>query len=499
VPFLASLSVTAIELVFMGAALLFVVGIKRMSAVKTAKDGARLAALGMFLSVAAMLTFLWGEGGLWLIALGVAIGGVAGLVLARRVPMTSMPEMVALLNGFGGAASTFVALAEVSRFGDLESLDSTTRKIGAGLAGLLHQYGTKHGPAGGIDYAAAVVLSIVVGAVTFSGSLVAFAKLSGKLNKSRLAGLGSQKVNLALGVLTLGVLVWAGFAAEGADELMLANLVLTALALALGVGLVVGIGGADMPVVISLLNSYSGIAASMTGFVLHNNLLIVAGSLVGASGIILTRIMCKAMNRSLLNVLAGGFGETAPSASAGKDEGYTKVKSTTPEEIAPLLDAAQHVIFVPGYGLAVAQAQHKTRELADLLIKKGCKVEYAIHPVAGRMPGHMNVLLAEADVPYEQLKELEAINDDFKNADVVIVLGANDVCNPAAQDEPKSPIAGMPVLRVWEARTVIVVKRSLSAGYSGIKNELFQNDNSLMLFADAKKALEETIAELKQL
>jgi NAD(P) transhydrogenase subunit beta len=254
-----------------------------------------------------------------------------------------------------------------------------------------------------------------------------------------------------------------------------------------------------MPVVISLLNSYSGIAASMTGFVLRNNLLIVAGSLVGASGIILTRIMCKAMNRSLLNVLAGGFGEAATTTGKGKDEGYTKVKSTTPEEIAPLLDAAQHVIFVPGYGLAVAQAQHKTRELADLLIKKGCKVEYAIHPVAGRMPGHMNVLLAEADVPYEQLKELEAINDDFKNADVAIVLGANDVCNPAAKDEPGSPIAGMPVLNVWDARTVVVVKRSLSSGYAGIKNELFQMDNSLMLFADAKKALEDTISELKQL
>ncbi|HVS18968.1 MAG TPA: NAD(P)(+) transhydrogenase (Re/Si-specific) subunit beta [Planctomycetota bacterium] len=483
----------------MAAALLFVLGIKRLSGVKTAKSGARLAAVGMFVAVAATLVFLWGEGGLFLIALGVGIGAVVGAVLALRVPMTSMPEMVALLNGFGGAASLCVALAEVSRFGGLEGLETAQRVDAQGPITLLTGYATKHGAAGGFDYAFAIVLSILIGAVTFSGSLVAFAKLSGKLNKSRLVGLGSQKVNLLLSVVTLAVLVWAGFVAAGAGGMMTANLALAALALVLGIGLVVGIGGADMPVVISLLNSYSGIAAAMTGFVLKNNLLIVAGSLVGASGIILTRIMCKAMNRSLVNVLAGGFGEAAPSAGKGQDEGYTKVKSTTPEEIAPLLDAAQYVIFVPGYGLAVAQAQHKTRELADLLMKKGCKVEYAIHPVAGRMPGHMNVLLAEADVPYEQLKELESINDDFKNADVAIVLGANDVCNPAANDDPASPIAGMPVLHVWDARTVIVVKRSLSSGYAGIKNELFQMDNSLMLFADAKKALEETITELKQL
>ena len=271
-------------------------------------------------------------------------------------------------------------------------------------------------------------------------------------------------------------------------------LALTAVALLLGVGLTVPIGGADMPVAISLLNSYSGLAAAATGFVLQNSLLIIAGSLVGASGLILTKIMCKAMNRSLANVLFGGLAEQA---AAAKDEGYTTVKSTSPDEVAPILDAAGSVIIVPGYGLAVAQAQHKVRELASLLEAKDCQVRYAIHPVAGRMPGHMNILLAEADVPYEQLFELDSINGEFQNTDVVVVLGANDVCNPAANDDPASPIAGMPVLNVWEASTVVVVKRSLSAGYAGIKNELFQMDNSLMLFGDAKVALEELISELK--
>jgi NAD(P) transhydrogenase subunit beta len=265
-------------------------------------------------------------------------------------------------------------------------------------------------------------------------------------------------------------------------------------ALGLGIGLVVPIGGADMPVVISLLNSYSGLAACATGFVLENNLLIVAGSLVGASGLILTQIMCKAMNRSLVNVLFAGI-------DAGGDAGdqeYKGVKSTSASDLAMLLDGAQSVIFVPGYGLAVAQAQHKVRELASLLEERDCQVRYAIHPVAGRMPGHMNVLLAEANVPYEQLFELDQINSDFKNTDVAVVLGANDVCNPVAYEEG-SPIAGMPVLDVWDARTVVVVKRSLSPGYAGIKNPLFERDNTLMLFQDAKAAMEETITELQEL
>jgi len=351
----------------------------------------------------------------------------------------------------------------------------------------------------GADFAIAVMLAVIIGAVTLTGSLVAYAKLAGKLNKSRIGPLGSQGFNIVLGAVCIGAGAWGGFFAADPMGLWVSNGLLTLGALLLGFGLTLPIGGADMPVAIALLNSYSGIAGMTTGFILRNNLLIVAGSLVGASGIILTQIMCKAMNRSLTNVLVGGMGESAGGGGGSKDEGYTKVKSTSAEELAAVLDAATSVIFVPGYGLAVAQAQHKVRELAGLLEKKGCQVRYAIHPVAGRMPGHMNILLAEADVPYEQLYELDRINDDFKNTDVVVVLGANDVCNPAATNDPKSPIAGMPVLTVWDARTVVVVKRSLASGYAGIRNELFQMDNSLMFLADAKKALEDTITELKAL
>ena len=476
-----------VELGYMAASALFVLGIIMLGKVKTAARGNRWAGVGMAIAIGGTVLLLITDGAWaprsYLIAIGAgAVGSIAGWWLAVKVPMTSMPEFVAFFNGLGGAASMCVALAEVPRAAtghDIEGVDMTT------LADM-----------GGVDFAVADGLSVVIGAVTFSGSMIAYAKLAGKLNGNRIGVLGRQQVNLLLGVICLGLAVWGDFFAATPATLYSSNGLLTLAALVLGVGLTVPIGGADMPVAIALLNSYSGIAAMTTGFVLQNNLLIVAGSLVGASGIILTQIMCKAMNRSLANVLLGGLQEAA---AATKDEGYTKVKSTSAEELAQLLDAATSVIFVPGYGLAVAQAQHKVRELATLLEKKGCAVRYAIHPVAGRMPGHMNILLAEADVPYEQLFELDKINDDFKNTDVVIVLGANDVCNPAALKDPKSPIAGMPVLEVWNARTVVVVKRSLSAGYSGIRNELFQMDNSLMLFADAKKALEETISELKAL
>ena len=342
----------------------------------------------------------------------------------------------------------------------------------------------------------AIVASILIGAVTLSGSLIAWAKLSGKIWKNRFGPIGSQGLNIVLALGCLGLCAWAGFLVEDAGTLMTGHYVLALVALLLGIGLVIPIGGADMPVVISLLNSYSGLAAAATGFVLQNNLLIIAGSLVGASGLILTKIMCKAMNRSLANVLFATFGEEE---SKGEDEGYTGVKSASAEEAAPILDAARSVIIAPGYGLAVAQAQHKVREMADLLIANGCDVKYAIHPVAGRMPGHMNVLLAEADVPYEQLFDLDQINADFKNADVAIVLGANDVANPVANTDPSSPIAGMPVLNVWDAQTVFVVKRSLSAGYAGIKNPLFEGENTLMLFGDAKKMLEDIVTELQDL
>ena len=472
---------TWIELAYVASALLFILGLKRLSKVKTARAGNRLSALAMGLAVAATMYLLWGHVALWIIAAGVLVGGAAGAVLARRVPMTAMPELVAFFNGLGGAASMFVALAEVVRY-------SAAHEAGE-LAALPVD-------SMGVDFALALAASILIGTVTLSGSLIAYGKLNGKIDALRIGPLGSKGLNLVLALTAVALVYYAGFAAAG-GMVVVAHLALVAVALLLGVGLVLPIGGADMPVVISLLNSYSGLAASATGFVLQNNLLIVAGSLVGAAGLILTKIMCKAMNRSLLNVLAGGFGEQA--SGGARDEGYTKVKKTSAEEVAMVLDAAGSVIFVPGYGLAVAQAQHKTRELADLLIERGCEVSYAIHPVAGRMPGHMNVLLAEADVPYEQLKDLEQIQGDFKNTDVAIVLGANDVANPSAVDDPTSPIAGMPVLHVWEAHTVVVVKRSLSPGYAGIKNPLFEADNSLMLFADAKQALEEIVTELKEL
>ena len=487
VPQLGITGDTAVELAYMAAALAFILGIRRLSGVRTAAAGNRIAALGMLIAIGATLGLLWRVEALWIVAGGMGVGALVGALLATRVPMTAMPEMVALLNGFGGAASLLVALSEVDHFRSHPATDTET---------LVFRFQAAHSLVGGPDYATAIVLSILIGGVTFAGSLVAWSKLAGKVKGNRLWGLGQKPVNALLAIAAVALAVWAAYFA-GADGAMLwTSLALALFALVLGVGLVVPIGGADMPVVIALLNSYSGIAAMTTGFVLRNNLLIVAGSLVGASGIILTRIMCRAMNRSLANVLFGGLGAEAPSAAAG-EAGYTKVKSTTADEIAPLLDAARLVIFVPGYGLAVAQAQHKTRELADLLQEKGCVVKYAIHPVAGRMPGHMNVLLAEADVPYEQLFELEHINSEFKNADVVLVLGANDVCNPAAVEDASSPIAGMPVLHVWEARTVVIVKRSLSAGYAGIRNGLFEMDNALMLFADAKKALEDLITALK--
>jgi len=483
-----------VELLYMAAALAFVLGLKRLGRVRTARSGNALASTGMLIAVAATMFLVFGAASLPLVVGGLVLGGAAGAVLARRVPMTSMPELVALFNGLGGAASMLVALAEVARFTRALSTGVTSdRATGVASEPVRATLAEGVGVLGGVPFAVAVVVSVLIGAVTLSGSLVAWGKLSGRIKQDRVGLLGSKPVNGLLLAVALGLAALAGFGVSAGWSIGVVSLCLVVAALALGVGLVLPIGGADMPVVISLLNAYSGVAAAATGFVLENNLLIVAGSLVGASGLILTQIMCRAMNRSLGNVLFAGYAASAP----GTDEGYTGVKSTTAEELAMLLDSAQSVIIVPGYGLAVAQAQHKVRELAALLEKRGTDVRYAIHPVAGRMPGHMNVLLAEADVPYEQLFELDQINGEFARTDVVLVLGANDVCNPAAIDDPKSPIAGMPVLQVWEARTVVVVKRSLSAGYAGIKNPLFERDNTLMLFADVRAALEATVTELK--
>ena len=479
-PGFLALSASGEQVVYMAAALCFIFGIKRLSGVKTARSGNAFAALGMLIAVSVTLVLVADVSWFVLLA-GVVVGAAVGVALATRVEMTAMPELVALFNGLGGAASAFVALSEVAR----HSVGPEAADAGALAAGE------------GKDFAVAIGLSILIGSVTLSGSLIAFGKLAGKIWKNRFGPVGSQGLNVVVGLVCLGLLAWAGFSAASAGSIFTAHMLLALVALVLGVGLVVPIGGADMPVVISLLNSYSGLAAAATGFVLQNNLLIIAGSLVGASGLILTQIMCKAMNRSLPNVLFATFGEQE--GGDKKDEGYTGVKSSGAEECAPILDAARSVIIVPGYGLAVAQAQHKVRELASILEGRGVEVRYAIHPVAGRMPGHMNVLLAEADVPYEQLYDLDQINSEFKNADVAIVLGANDVCNPVANEDPTSPIAGMPVLDVWDAQTVMVVKRSLSAGYAGIKNPLFERENTLMLFGDAKKMVEDLVTELQEL
>jgi len=468
-----------VPLLYLLSAVLFVVGLKRLGRVRTARAGNGIAAVAMGLAVVGTLLELGSVDYRW-IALGLLVGTAVGTWVAVRVPMTSMPEMVALLNGVGGGASALVALA-------IYWVDVVEPDRAGTAASLL----------GGAE-AVTAALSILVGAVTFSGSLVAYGKLAGTITGKPVLLPGRHAVNVLLllgsAVLGGGFAWWAAGPAAGAAV----ALALTAVSLILGVLLVLPIGGADMPVVVSLLNSYSGIAASATGFVIGNYLLIIAGAMVGAAGIILTQIMCVAMNRSLGAVVLGGFGGGEAAAGSPGSGEYTNVRSAGPEEAAMLLEAARNVVVVPGYGLAVAQAQHAVRELADLLEKRGAQVLYAIHPVAGRMPGHMNVLLAEADIPYEKLWEMDRINPEFKNTDVVLVLGANDVVNPAAQSQPDSPIYGMPILDVHHARTVFVVKRSLGAGYAGIKNELFERDNTMMIYGDAKKVLQELVGELKQ-
>jgi NAD(P) transhydrogenase subunit beta len=424
----------------------------------------------MFLAILVTLFDREVLGGGWsgyvLIFLGLVIGTGIGVWVAVTVRMEAMPEMVAMLNGFGGAASFLVAGAYVAT-----TVTSETSR----------------------DVALATAASGLIGGVTLSGSLVAFAKLAELPLLKRLKPLASQNlVNLGIGLLTLLVAVVVTLTL-GHDFFYW---LLVLLSLGLGYCLTISIGGADMPVVIALLNSYSGLAAAATGFVLLNNVLIISGSLVGASGVILTRIMCKAMNRSTTNVLFGTLGPTSETRSA--DEVYAGVKATSPDEVAMLLDGARRVVIVPGYGMAVAQAQHAVRDLANYLIdRKGATVEYGIHPVAGRMPGHMNVLLAEADIPYNLLKEMDEINSSMEQTDVCLVIGANDTVNPDARENPGSPIAGMPIINADKARTCIIVKRSLSPGFAGIPNPLFAAGNSLMLFADGKQAVLDILAALK--
>jgi len=452
------------------AVLLLALGIKGLSKVKSARDANRLAAFAMSLSVVGLLSYYLGTSGIaiqsWIwIIIGSIIGSLFGAILAKKVPMTSMPETVALFNGCGGMSSLLVALG-VAIFPISRS-------------SLINQV--------------SISVSIFVGAITFTGSIVAMAKLQGWLSTP---GWTQSKfrhfVNIVFAVASL--IAFFDLINGNTSSIWLLVIVSSLL----GIGVTLPIGGADMPVVISLLNSYSGIAAAAAGFVVNSQLLIIAGAMVGAAGLILTQVMCNGMNRSLVSVLFGGSLSAQNTASSGSGE-YTNMTSCSVEECALTLEAANKVIIVPGYGLAVAQAQHTLREVTKKLEQNGIEVVYAIHPVAGRMPGHMNVLLAEADVPYEQLKEMDVVNPDFPATDVVLVLGANDVVNPQAKNDSSSPLYGMPVLDVQEARTVFVIKRGMSAGYSGIKNDLFDLPNTSMVFGDAKKVLNDLIGELKDL
>jgi len=449
-----------IDISYIIAAILFILGLKMLGSQATARRGNFISAIGMLLAIVATLlikglSFQW-------IVIGILVGALIGGWVAYAVKMTSMPEMVGLFNGFGGLASMLVGWAE---------------------------YEAR--PESPVFTLVSIFLTVLIGGVTFSGSLIAYAKLAEKISGKPVLYAGQKLINAAL---LVGVVGLGGWFVAAPLETYTIFLVVIAIALILGVLLVIPIGGADMPVVISLLNSYSGLAACAAGFVILNNVLIVAGCLVGASGIILTQIMCKAMNRSLANVLFGGMGVGAGKAS---EKAQGEVKALTAEDAYYILEAARSVIFVPGYGMAVAQAQHVVRELGNLLEENGAEVKYAIHPVAGRMPGHMNVLLAEADVPYEQLVEMEPANSVMPTVDVAIVIGANDVVNPAARSDEGSPIYGMPIINVDQARTVFVLKRSMASGFAGIENPLFFLDNTRMLFGDAKATVQALVNEFK--
>ena len=446
------------------ASVLFILGIKKLSHPKTARNGNFLSALGMF--VAIVSTLLASEKiDLQMIMVGMIIGTVIGALFAQKVEMTQMPQMVAIFNGFGGSASALVAAAEFLNSGTISTFTLST-----------------------------VMVSIFVGTLTFTGSFIAFGKLQGFISGQPIVFPGQQIFNALLAIALVGTGIYA---VQSPSEINYFYGVIIISAI-LGITLTIPIGGADMPVVISLLNSYSGVAAAATGFVLMNNALIISGALVGASGLILTNIMCKGMNRSLANVIFGAVGLEQDSASDSSQEQVT-IKSYSTEEAAMIFDAAEKIIVVPGYGLAVAQAQHAVREVAELLESKGKQVLYAIHPVAGRMPGHMNVLLAEANIPYEQLKDLDEINPEFEDCDVALVLGANDVVNPAARHDTSSPIHGMPILDVDKSRTVIINKRTMNTGFAGIQNELFGYDNSIMVFGDAKDMLQQLLKDIKEL
>jgi len=464
-----------IDLSYLISAICFIYGLKMLSHPKTARKGNIIASLGMLIAIIA--TVYLGTGlDIKMIAVAMIIGSIIGAFFAIKVEMTQMPQLVAIFNGFGGSASALVASSEFLK---------------AFKSGALTDLGFL-----GIS----ITLSVLVGTLTFTGSFIAFGKLQGFVSSKPITFPGQQIFNGILVIFMLSAVYL--IPTYGMTSLF----TIIALSALLGILLVIPIGGADMPVVISLLNSYSGIAAAMTGFVLvaagggmnpAGNALIICGSLVGASGMILTQIMCKSMNRSLVNVIFGAVGGEVEASSG--DLKQVNIKSYSTEEAAMIFDAAEKIIVVPGYGLAVAQAQHAIREVAEFLEKRGKTVLYAIHPVAGRMPGHMNVLLAEANIPYEQLKDLEEINPEFEDCDVAIVLGANDVVNPAARSDKSSPIYGMPILNVDKARTVIINKRTMNTGFAGVQNELFGYDNSIMVFGDAKDMLIKLLSDLKEL
>ncbi len=461
---------TAIELTYLVAASLFIVGLKQLGSPATARRGNIIAAVGM---LAAVIATLLNQSVLnyQMILVGVIVGSLIGAIAAQKVAMTAMPQMVGLLNGLGGAASALVAVGEFWRL--------------LGTAGPVP-----------LDVTITMIFGVLIGGVTLTGSLLAFAKLQGLVRGTPIVFPLQQFFNAAL---LIGFLAGGGYLLFS-PESPTVFLALVGLSLVLGVTFVLPIGGADMPVVVSLLNSCSGLAASAAGFVLMNNMLIIAGALVGASGLILTQIMCKAMNRSLASVLFSAFGSAGASGGAtGEAQGDKVVRSIGAEEGAMMLGYARSVVIVPGYGMAVAQAQHSIRELVDQLERLGVGVKYAIHPVAGRMPGHMNVLLAEANVPYTQLADMDDINPEFNRTDVALVIGANDVVNPAARDNSGSPIYGMPILEVDKAQHTIVIKRGMSTGFAGIDNELFYKDKTMMMFGSAKTVVEQLVSEVKQL
>ena len=465
-------------LLYLVSGVLFILALRGLSSPTSSQAGNRNGMIGMAIAIATTLATLWRQGvldplTLGLIAVGVAIGGTVGAVIARRVAMTAMPQLVAAFHSLVGMAACLVAVAAI------------------------HTPAAYHivGPDGGVLLESLIELSLglAIGAVTFTGSVIAFAKLNGNMSGAPILLPGRHLLNIAIG---LGIVALIVLLVMSGGTALWAFWGIFALSLLVGVTLIIPIGGADMPVVISMLNSYSGWAAAALGFTLENTTLIITGALVGSSGAILSYIMCKAMNRSFISVILGGFGADDSAAAAGGKVETRPVKQGSADDAAFIMKNASKVIIVPGYGMAVSQAQHALREMADKLKAEGVEVKYAIHPVAGRMPGHMNVLLAEANVPYDEVFELEDINAEFPTADVAFVIGANDVTNPAAKTDPQSPIFGMPILDVEKARTVLFVKRGMAAGYAGVENELFFRDNTMMLFGDAKKMVEGILKSL---